>query len=174
MRFLIEKLVRDICKNDFRIQLVAYENDDNVISFIRNDYHIAIKLEHISLQLSLKIEEQSIFCLVFPDPIMVNSKNKLEIINFINHVNWLTLAFGHFYVDSYNDIAYAIRIPKYLIVNNTEEVRKEIFEIPIKYFSDIQLPLLKLSSGQWDLSTAIKYIDELYNNGYVCNDDYDI
>lgn len=174
MKALIKKLVREKCKSDSRFELIQYENNDNVISLIKDDYHMSIKLESIKLQLSLNIEGKSIFCLVFPHPILVNSGNESEIINFINYVNWLTLAFGHFYVDNYNDIAYAIRIPDYLIINNIAEVRKEIFEIPIKFFTDIQIPLLKLSNREWDAVIAIKYIDELYNNGYVRNDDYNI
>lgn len=170
----IDKLVRNICKNNDRFTLIEFENKENVISFNRCNYNIAIELDYISLQLALKIENDTLSCLVFPNPIIVNDKNREEFIKFINHLNWLTLALGHFYVDTYNDIAYAIKIPSYIIRNNFEKIEEELFRIPINYYIDSQIPLMKLSMGEWSSDVAIKFIDELYNNGYVDNDDYGI
>lgn len=168
----IKKLVREKCKTNNGFELHLSENQENVISFVRDDYHIFLKMEYISLQISIRIEEKSVFCLIFLDPILVNSQNRGEFINFINHINWLTLGFGHFYVDTNNDIAYAIRIPEYLIQNHIDEVGKQLFEFPINFFTDMQIPLSKIATADWNVELAIKYIDEIYNKGYVCNGDY--
>jgi len=174
MKAAIEKLVREKCKDNTGFELLISENKENVISFSRDNYHLFLNLKYISLQMSIKIEENSIFCLIFLDPILVNNQNKGEFITFINHVNWLTIGFGHFYVDANNDIAYAIRIPEYMILNHIDEVRAEIFEIPKHFYTDIQIPLSKLATGDWDALIAIQYVDELYNNGCVCDKDYGI
>lgn len=172
MKSAIEKLVREKCKANTGFELQLSENKENVISFIRDNYHLFLKLECISLQMSIRIEEKSVFGLIFLDPILVNCKNKGEFINFINHINWLTMGFGHFYVDTNNDIVYAIRIPEYLIQNHIDEVGRELFEIPINFYTDMQIPLSKIATDDWSAEIAIKYIDEMYSNGFVCNDDY--
>jgi len=174
MKSAIEKLVREKCKTSNSIKLHSSKKQENVISVIRDNYHLHFKLDYISLQMSIRIEEKSVFCLIFLDPILVNSQNKCDFINFINHINWLTLGFGHFYVDTNNDIAYAIRIPEYLIQNCTDDVGKELFEIPINFYTDMQIPLSKIASGDWNSEIAIKFMDEMYDKGYVCNDDYEL
>lgn len=172
MKTTVEKLVREKCKANNRIELHVTENQENVVSFVRDNYHMFLKLDSISLQISIGIEEKSVYALIFIDPIIVNSKNKSEFVNFINHMNWLTTGFGHFYVDTNNDIAYSIRIPEYLIQNHIVEAGKEIFEIPINFYTDMQIPLSKIATGDWAAENAIKYINEMYNIGYVCNEDY--
>ena len=89
-------------------------------------------------------------------------------------MNWLTLAFGHFYVDTNNDIAYAIKIPDYIILNYIDEAKAQLFSTPIAFYNDMQIPLIKLSTNEWDSDIAIKYIDELYSNRFVCYDDYGV
>lgn len=172
MKLAIEKLVREKCKANTGFERLLSENKENVISFNRDDFHLYFKLEYISLQISIRIEEKNAYGLIFLDPIIVNSKNKGEFINFINHVNWLTMGFGHFYVDTNNDIAYAIRIPEYLIQNHIEEVGTELFGIPISLYTDIQIPLSKIAAGDWKAEIAIKYIDEIlslvkYNHPFM-------
>lgn len=172
MKVTIEKLVQEARGKGF--ELLISENKDNVVSFCRDNYHLFIDLEHFSLQVAIKIEKTRVYCLVFPDPIMVNKHNKRDLIMFINHMNWLTLSLGRFYIDTNNDIAYAIGMPEYMVLNHIEQVRAELFEIPICFFNDMQIPLKKLSIGDWTLDMAIQYVSELYNDGCVCNDNYDI
>lgn len=174
MKSAIEKLVREKCKANTGFELQLSENKENIISFIRDNYHLFLKLECISLQISIKIEEKSVNGLIFIDPVLVDGRNKSDFISFINHMNWLTLGFGHFYVDTNNDIVYAIRIPEYLIQNHIIEVGKEIFDIPISFYTDMQIPLSKIATGDWNAEIAIKFIDEMYDNGYVCNGDYEL
>jgi|GEM_PF-4678083 len=174
MKVAIEKLVREKSKDDTGFELLISEYKENIISFSRDNYHLFINLKYISLQMSIKIEENSVFCLIFIDPILVKDQNKGDFITFINHINWLTIGFGHFYVDTNNDIAYAIRIPEYMILNHIDEVRAELFEIPIRFYTDMQIPLSKLANGDWDVEIAIQYVNELYNNGYAFNKDYRI
>lgn len=173
MKVATEKIINEVCK-ELGFQMIKAVNDGNVISFVRDDYHLLYRLEHNSLQMSLKVNEKNVTALIFPDPIMVNSQNKERILRFINHMNWLTLAFGHFYVDTNNDIAYAIKIPDYIILNYIDEAKAQLFSTPIAFYNDMQIPLIKLSTNEWDSDIAIKYIDELYSNRFVCYDDYGV
>ena len=173
MKVATEKIINEVCK-ELGFQMIKAVNDGNVISFVRDDYSLLYRLEHISLQISLKVNEKNVTALIFPDPIMVNCQNKERIIKFINHINWLTLAFGHFYVDTNNDIAYAVKIPDYIILNYINEAKAQLFRTPIAFYTDIQIPLMKLSACEWDSEIAIKYINELYSNGFVSNDDYGV
>ena len=173
MKVATEKIINEVCK-ELGFQMIKAVNDGNVISFVRDDYNLLYRLEHISLQISLKVNEKNVTALIFPDPIMVNGQNKERIIKFINHINWFVSAFGHFYVDTNNDIAYAIKIPNYIILNYINEAKAQLFRTPIAFYTDIQIPLMKLSACEWDSEIAIKYIDELYSNGFVSNDDYGV
>lgn len=173
MKTIIRKLVSDACKFK-NYEMINFPNQDNVRLLLRDDYHLFYNLEKFNLQISISIEDEWVDYLMFPSLRMINSQNKIELIKLINYVNWFVSAFGHFYIDSYDDIAYKVRLPKYFIMEYTEKAGQEFFDVPIDFFRTIQIPLIMISEGTWNSNIAIKFTDEIFRKGYVNNEDYNI
>ena len=49
-----------------------------------------------------------------------------------------------------------------------------MFEWPLGQFRDIHIPLMMLLQGKWGAETAIRFIKELRENGFVENEKYDL
>ena len=53
-------------------------------------------------------------------------------------------------------------------------LERHMFEWPLGQFRDIHIPLMMLLQGKWGAETAIRFIKELRENGFVENEKYDL
>lgn len=72
------------------------------------------------------------------------------------------------------DFAYEIVLAEEIIEKYEDEVAQQLFNIPRAHLHDLLVPLTMLKTGIWQSDTAIKYLKELRENGYVDNSDYNL
>ena len=82
---------------------------------------------------------------------------------------------GRFWADEEScDLAYELILDEYLIEHYTEDIGRQLFDIPFNFFKDAHIPLVELAGNIWKADTAISYLEELWGNGYVDNSDYNL
>ena len=83
---------------------------------------------------------------------------------------------GRFWVDTeYFDFAYEERFEEEMLqLSGMNVLERHMFEWPLGQFRDIHIPLMMLLQGKWGAETAIRFIKELRENGFVENEKYDL
>ena len=129
------------------------------------ELHYTFKMDSnmYELQASLQFEECFVDVLVFISPTVleVESTEYYEAIKACNYINWWTKAFGRFYVDTYGDLAYSLRLNYDVIDKNPEISIKEI-EVAIDYYADLFIPLLDICLGKKNAKDIKKYVDDIW------------
>lgn len=78
-----------------------------------------------------------------------------------NYINWWTKAFGRFYVDTYGDLAYSLRL-KYDFIEKNPEITIEELDVAIDYYADLFVPLLDVCLGKKNAKDIEKYVDTIW------------
>ena len=100
---------------------------------------------------------------------MINEWNMENCILFANEVNRELGNGGRFWVDTeYFDFAYEERFEEEML----QLIERHMFEWPLGQFRDIHIPLMMLLQGKWGTETAIQFLKELRENGFVENKKY--
>lgn len=170
--------------NKFDLKIMKPEHSGTVISFLqKEDWHLFIEMHSplvssLSLQMSICVEDKSVRTLLFPAPIIINSGNVCQFVRLSNVANQYLYrgnALGRFWVDEESfDLAYELILEEYLIEHYTEEAANQLFEIPLAHIMDCHIPLIMLAGNTWKADTAIRYLKELREKGYVDNQRYDL
>lgn len=179
--FLLNKMIQTKCK-EFNFENMRMNNTDNVISILKEDWHIFSILQHplvapLELQTSLTIEKSnSLRLLCFPHPVMISSDTLPQFIRLCNEANsqlYAGTALGRFWCDEVHyDFVYEVILKEDIIESCPEEISKQLFDVPYYHFKDLHIPLTMLANRTWKSDVAIKYLQELRKNGYVDNSDY--
>ena len=75
----------------------------------------------------------------------------------------------------YFDFAYEERFEEEMLqLSGMNVLERHMFEWPLGQFRDIHIPLMMLLQGKWGAETAIRFIKELRENGFVENEKYDL
>lgn len=168
--------------NKFGFKILKPEHSGTVISMLREDWHLFIEMHSpivpfLSLQMSICVEDKAVRTLLFPSPIIINSGNVSQFVRLSNVANQYLYrgnALGRFWVDEESfDLAYELILEEYLIEHYTKKVGKQMFSIPLYHFMDCHIPLIMLAGNTWKADTAISYLKELREKGYVDNQRYD-
>jgi tetratricopeptide (TPR) repeat protein len=116
------------------------------------------------LQSSMKFREKWLDILAFisPTALMVGSDNYWKAIQTVNYVNWYMKGSGRFYVDSYGDLVYSLRINYDFLEGQPDMAIKEI-ETAIDYYSDLFNSFLDVCLGLKDFDEAKTFIDDLWD-----------
>ena len=122
------------------------------------------------------LKNDQIRLLWFIHPIMINEWNMENCILFANEVNRELGNGGRFWVDTeYFDFAYEERFEEEMLqLSGMNVLERHMFEWPLGQFRDIHIPLMMLLQGKWGAETAIRFIKELRENGFVENEKYDL
>ncbi|MCM1500408.1 MAG: hypothetical protein NC124_18250 [Clostridium sp.] len=169
--------------NELGFGIMKPEHSGTVISLLREDWHLFIEIHNplvpsLSLQMSIWFEDKAVQTRLFPSPSIINSGNVYQFLRLSNVANQRLgrrYDLGRFWVDEESfDLAYELILEEYLIEHYTEEVGKQLFEIPLAHFRDCHIPLMMLAGNAWKADTAISYLKELWENGYVDNRKYDL
>ena len=111
----------------------------------------------------------------FPSPIMIKSENASQFIYLSNAADrylYCGTALGRFWVDKGNfDLAYEVIVKENMLEHCTEEVSRQLFDIPFAHFKDLHIPLTMPAKDTWRSDKAICYLTGLRENGHV--DDLD-
>lgn len=115
------------------------------------------------LQMSLQFMEEwcDVLCFISPSPLLVNSEYYRNALEAVNYVNWHIKAWGRFYIDSYGDLAYSLRIKYKVLEKMPHESIKEI-ECAVDYYADLFVPLLNICQGKTTLDETKQFIDDIW------------
>lgn len=154
-----KQVIRKIIKKDFKYLYRLKELDKNTIhlSFIMDS-------KCYNLQMTIKFEENWVDILCFISPTILTKKyndNYWEALQTINYINWNIKSWGRFYIDSYGDIAYSLRLNYDVIEKMPDESTKEI-ETAIDYYSDLFVPLLNVCQGKAKFDDIKQFIDDMW------------
>ena len=114
-------------------------------------------LEHplaptLEIQCSISIESNSVRMVWFPHPVLITQKTRVDFILLANEANIELHSGGRFWCNEDMDFAYEIVLSAEMIEN----------------------PLMMLAENIWSANTAISYLKELRENGYVDNRKYNL
>lgn len=152
------KKVDSLIKTDFKY---LYKKDQANLT----ELHYTFKMDSLTheLQASIQFEDSFADVLVFisPTSLVVDSPEYYEAIKSCNFINWWTKAFGRFYVDTYGDLAYSIRL-SYDLINRVPDIAVKEIEVAIDYYADLFIPLLDVCLGKKVAKDIEKYVDVIW------------
>ncbi|MEK6453327.1 hypothetical protein [Caldifermentibacillus hisashii] len=151
--------VETVLKRDFKYLCKKRRLDAETI-------HLTFSMDSKThdLQTTFKFSERWCDMLCFISPTILTKKyndNYWEALQTINYINWNTKSWGRFYIDSYGDIAYSLRLNYYVIEKMPHESTKEI-EVAIDYYADLFVPLLNVCQGKAKFDDIKQFIDDMW------------
>lgn len=168
----------------FGIRVIKKDNTSKVRQMYPEAWHMFYLLENennlvppLEIQGTMEVlKNDQIRLLWFIHPIMINEWNMENCILFANEVNRELGNGGRFWVDKeYFDFAYEERFEEEMLqLSGMNVLEQHMFEWPLGQFRDIHIPLMMLLQGKWGAETAIRFIKELRENGFVENEKYDL
>ena len=178
-RDIVEKIARDQARLDGRYLRVygswsPGEDGEPVQALADDEAHFVIKDPRISLQISMRALDGGLLATTFPSPRVMTPDTCAAFTEFSNALNDVRVRAGLFAVDTENmDIYYQAFIPWALLRADIEKARELLLETGVKYFGTMSVPIWGLAQGDWPVEKAIRYMNEILDEGFVCDDDYD-
>ena len=130
--------------------------------------HLSFQMDSnkYNLQANLDFREDWLDVLVFisPTALTIGSDSYWQALQTVNFVNWYTKGAGRFYIDSYGDLAYSIRLQYDFIEREQLMAFKEI-EVAIDYYTDLFIPFLNVCIGKSTFEDVKEIIDVMYGEG---------
>ena len=116
------------------------------------------------LQVGIQFEDTfaDVLAFISPTVLVVDSPEYLEAIKACNFINWWTKSFGRFYVDTYGDVAYSLRL-KYDFIEREPDLAIKEIEAAIDYYADLFVPLLEVCLGKKKAKDIERYIDMIWS-----------
>lgn len=143
----------------------------NIIKPLSDDAHFVVDSPGISLQISLRLLEPGLLALTFPSPRVVTEKTRPAFIELANALNVAGVRPGTFAVDCL-DFCYQALAPSSLLHADPEQARKTLLEDGVRIFESISSPIYGLAKAGWPSEKAVLFVEQLYRDGYVYDDDY--
>lgn len=181
-KILLDKIIRNKCA-ELGFERMEIQKEGPVVSLVKEDWHLFIEFSNpllppLKLQSAITIEKDAVRLLCFPSPVIITDKTMNEFIRFCNEANrelYAGMAWGRFWCDEeHYDFAYEVILPEKVIENDAQEAVRQLFDIPSAHYQDLHAPLIMLARNRWESDMAIRYLQELRENGYVDNADYDL
>lgn len=178
-RDIVEKIARDQAGLDTRYlrvygSWITGENGEPVHVLADDEAHFVIKDPRISLQISMRVLDGGVMATTFPSPRVVTPDTCAAFTEFSNALNDVRVRAGLFAVDTENmDIYYQAFIPYAFLRADIEKARELLLETGVKYFGTMSVPIWGLAQGDWPVEKAIRYMNEILDEGFVYDNDYD-
>ena len=175
---ILEQIV-DRKAREFSLEKEKRNHTGSVVSIFQEEWHLFSWLNHplvptLEIQCSISIEGDSVRAVWFPHPVLISIESKTEFVLFANEANLELHSGGRFWCNEDMDFAYEIVLTKEIVEKCEDEVARQLFDIPYSNFRDLHIPLIMLKTEIWQSGTAIKYLMELREKGYVDNSDYNL
>lgn len=178
-RDIVEMLAREQAERD-RGYLRVYGSwvtgpDGDPVKILADDEaHFVVEAPRISLQASVRALEGGIIATTFPSPKVMTRETCAAFVEFANALNVARVRAGLFAVDVKNlDIYYQAFIPSTFLHADRETARELLLEVGVRYFETLSVPIWGLAKNGWTAAKAIRYMDEILDEGFVQDDDYD-
>lgn len=166
------------------IRVIKKENTSKVRQMYPEAWHMFYLLENennlvppLEIQGTMEVlKNDQIRLLWFIHPVMITKCNMENCILLANEVNRELGNGGRFWVDTeYFDFAYEERFEEEMLqLSGMNVLERHMFEWPLGQFRDIHIPLMMLLQGKWGTETAIQFLKELRENGFVENKKYNL
>lgn len=179
-KILLDKIISQKAK-EFGFEMIKPERAGNVVSILREDWHLFMEIcspiaPPLQLQMAVYADGAGARMLIFPSPVIIKKENIdsfIHLSNVANHHLYRGAALGRFWVDrEHLDFAYEVILKEDLLERCTGEIENQLFDVPYAHFQDLHIPLVMLAGNAWKADTAIRYLEELRENGYVDNEKY--
>lgn len=136
-----------------------------------DDVHFVVKSSRISLQVSMYVLDSGIMAVTFPSPQVVRPDTRASFVELANALNVAKIRAGLFAVEDL-DFYYQAYIPSSFLRADREKARELLLENGVKYLEMMSVPIYGLSKAGWPVEKAIRYVNELFDEGFVYDDDY--
>lgn len=151
----------------------------SVVSMLRDEWRLRGWFNHplvppLEIQCSINVEGSFVRAVWFPHPILITTETRTEFVLLANEANLELHSGGRFWCNESPDFAYEIVLAEEILEKCKDEIVQQLFNIPLSHFQDLLVPLTMLKTGMWQSDTAIKYLKELREKGYVDNSDYNL
>lgn len=131
------------------------------------ELHLSFQMDSNTHELQTSMEFQDtwvdILTFIYPTAFKIEDGKYYEVLKTVNYVNWYTKANGRFYVDTYADLAYSLRI-KYDFLEAEPHMAINEIETAIDYYADLFVPLLDVCLGKKSFNDAKTFIDEMWGD----------
>ena len=129
----------------------------------RHRIHLTFKMDSRTHELQMTFDFAEKYCdiLTFISPRVLTDEYYDETLYTINTINTYVKAFGRFYVDVYNDIAYSLRLPYTMIEERPIETIWEI-QGAVKYYEDVFCILLDVAQGKKTFEDCKEFIEKMW------------
>lgn len=139
-----------------------------------DEAHFVVESSRISLQVSVRALEGGVMATTFPSPRVMTRETCSAFVEFANALNVARIRTGLFAVDVKNlDIYYQAFIPSSFLHADRETARELLLEVGVRYFETLSVPIWGLAKNGWAAAKAIRYMNEILDEGFVQDDDYD-
>lgn len=153
---------------------VTGPDGDPVKTLADDEAHFVVEAPRISLQISVRALEGGVMATTFPSPKVMTRETCAAFVEFANALNVARVRTGLFAVDVENlDIYYQAFLPSSLLRADLEEARRLLLETGVRYFETMSVPIWGLAKNGWPAAKGILYLNQILDEGYVCDDDYD-
>lgn len=136
-----------------------------------DEIHFVVKSSRISLQISMWVLEGGVQAVVFPSPRVVEPDTRAAFIALANALNIARVRMGLFAVEGL-DFFYQAYIPSQFLSADRAKARELLLEVGVKYLEMISVPIHGLSKAGWPAEKAVRYMNELFDEGFVYDGDY--
>lgn len=154
------KTVESLMKNNFKY---LYKKEKLNIFELHFTFQMDSKTHELQMSMDFQDTWVDILTFISPTALKVGSDEYHEVLRTVNYVNWFTKAYGHFYVDTYGDIAYSLRI-KYDFLDVVPQMAIREIEAAVDYYSDLFILLLDICLGKKSFEDAKVFIDEMWSD----------
>ena len=139
-----------------------------------DDAHFVVKSARIDLQVSMRVLDSGVMATTFPSPKILEPDTCAAFVEFANALNDVRVRTGMFAVDVENlDMYYQAFIPSAFLRADIEKARELLLETGVNYFGTMSVPIWGLAQGDWPVEKAIRYMNEILDEGFVYDNDYD-
>ncbi len=158
-RIKAKQTIEHFIKKDFKYLYRKQEMGKHAI-------HLSFTMDSKThtLQMSFQFQERWVDILCFISPTILTSninKNYYEALQTVNYINWNVKSWGRFYIDTFGDCSYSMRI-KYNILESMPQESIEQIESTIDYYSDLFIPLLNVCQGKKTFEDTKLFIDDMW------------
>ena len=170
---LLERIVRDRVRADGRYKPMSglgIVMHGNVVEVMEDQAHLAVDAR-IPLQISCRLCETGMIVATFPSPRIVPPSMRDPFLELANAVNLACVGVGGLVLDDL-DFAFMTGMPYELFRAAPDEAGRILLTRGVDLLDSIAPAVMGLSVGGWSTEKALRYVDELYTNGYVYEEDW--
>ena len=129
--------------------------------------HLTFQMDSKSHELQMTFDFQEKWCdilgFISPTILTPGTESYWQALQSVNYINWNIKSWGRYYIDTYGDLAYSLRLNYDVLENMPYECSKEI-EYAVEYYVDLFIPLLKVCQGKESFDGTKQFIDEMWGN----------